>query len=89
MPSVSSNPPLIKTREAYWCYFSVVVFPLPPKNFLPTPLGAQRLRINKKTTTIENENHKEVRILNNQLQSKIYCFYLKYKKECISNIFFI
>jgi len=48
MPSASFNPLLIKRREAYWCYFSVLVFPLPLKNFLPTPLGAQRLRINKK-----------------------------------------
>jgi len=36
MPSAPSNPPLIKWREAYWCYFSVLVVFLcspPPENF--------------------------------------------------------
>jgi len=87
MPSASSNLPLIKRREAYWCYFSVLVFPLPPKIFLPTPLGAQHLRIkNKNKKTTEYENHKKVRIINSQLQSRIYWFYFNYKKEYISNI---
>jgi len=37
----ASNPPLVKWMEAYWCYFSVLVFPfvplspLPPKSLLP------------------------------------------------------
>jgi len=48
MLSASSNSPLIKRREAYCYYFSVLVFPLLQKIFLPTPLGTQRLRINNK-----------------------------------------
>jgi len=28
MLSALPNQPLIKEREAYWCYFSVLVFPL-------------------------------------------------------------
>jgi len=30
MPSASPNLPLIKLRESYWCYFSTLVFLLPP-----------------------------------------------------------
>jgi len=30
MPSAPFNPPLIKWKGAYWCYFSIVVFLLPP-----------------------------------------------------------
>jgi len=35
MSSASSNLSLIKWREAYWCYFSVLVFllPLSPEKF--------------------------------------------------------
>jgi len=38
MPIVPPKPPLIKWREAYWCNFSILAFPLPPENFLPTPM---------------------------------------------------
>jgi len=30
MPCAPPNPTLIKMREAYWCYFSVLAFSLPP-----------------------------------------------------------
>jgi len=52
-----------------------------PKNFSADTLRAQRLRINKKKTTTEYENHKKLRIINSQLQYKIYCFCFKYKKR--------
>jgi len=40
MPIAPPNPPLIKQSEAYWCYFSFLVSPLPnlPRNFPSTPL---------------------------------------------------
>jgi len=43
MTSALPNPPTIKRREAYWCYFSVFVFLLSIpflENFLPTPFEA-------------------------------------------------
>jgi len=38
MLSASLNLPLIKLREAYWCYFSVFVFFFPPPPPLPVPV---------------------------------------------------
>jgi len=39
IPSAPSNQPLIKWREVYWCYFSVLAFLLlPPTIFSPDTL---------------------------------------------------
>jgi len=44
IPGPPSNPPLIKWREAYWCYFSAlgVFFVPPPENFPADTLKAEQ-----------------------------------------------
>jgi len=41
MPSAPHNSPLIKWREAFWYYFSVLVFIATPANFSANALGYQ------------------------------------------------
>jgi len=75
MPSALSYPPLI-WKEAYWCYFSVLVFllPSPRKFFCQRPWSrAQSLRANEKEQ-LSMRIIKNLWIKNSQLQSNVYCF---------------
>jgi len=46
MPFAPFNLPLRKWREAYWCYFSVLVFPSPPWKFFAAALECSLILLN-------------------------------------------